>query len=125
MESEIGRGSVHDTVTATQRRIANFGSTVKRHEWVLWGLVLLGLVGDVALTYYGITSGIPEGNPIVAASIEQFGNLGGILVTKAVAMGVALAAWAYLSERYRAVVPVALAPPWLLAAAINVFVIWG
>lgn len=91
-------------------------------ERLLWGLVALSLVGDVATTFVGLHVGLSESNPIARGAIDGYG-LAGMLALKAFAIGVAAACRPILPEAYRPIVPAGLAVPWTIAVAINLYVI--
>lgn len=95
---------------------------LSRHEPALWGIVVLSMVADTVLTYYGVERGLVEGNPIARYGLEQFGyaSLGAL---KLFALGVGLAGRAVLPAGYTAVVPLGLAIPWTIASLINVTLI--
>lgn len=92
--------------------------TFSGFETELWGLVVVSMVTDTALTYYGLERGLIEGNPIARYALERFGYaaLGAL---KLFALGVGLAGRAVLPPDYRAVVPLGLAIPWVVASVIN------
>jgi len=71
----------------------------------------------VLLTYAGLQAGFTEGNPAMRAAIGA-GGIGALFAAKAaiVAVGVAVRYW---RPAHAGVVPLGLAIPWMLAAAIN------
>lgn len=91
-------------------------------ERLLWILVGLSLVGDVATTFVGLQLGLAESNPVARGAIEGHG-LVGMLALKGVAIGVGLVCRSMLPESYRPVVPAGLALPWLAAVCINAYMI--
>lgn len=84
---------------------------------VLWILVVLGMVLDVALTGIGLSLGLQERNPIALALIERLGLLGAGLVLKGLVFCVGLTCWLLLprlfpTQRHRRyLIPLALAVP--------------
>jgi len=95
-----------------------------RHERTLWVVVACALVGDVVLTAYGLSQGLTEANPIVAAAIAEIG-FAALGVVKLGAIGFGIAAWLAMPTRLRVVVPIGLSLPWIAATAINTAVIFG
>lgn len=91
-------------------------------ERVLWVVVALSLVGDVATTFAGLHLGLAESNPVARGAIDGYGVLG-MLALKALAVGVGLACRLLLDRPYRPIVPAALAVPWLAAVFINLYMI--
>jgi hypothetical protein len=85
----------------------------------LWGVVVVALVLDVVLTYYGLGLGLQEGNPIARSFFSMLGVIEAMLLLKGSVMAMALVAWIALPRQYRAVVPIGVALPWLVASAIN------
>lgn len=98
--------------------VAGTWATLARHERALWGLVVVSLLADTALTYYGIERGLVEGNPVARFGLERFGyaTLGAL---KLFALGVGLACRPLLPAGYTAIVPLGLAIPWTIASLIN------
>jgi hypothetical protein len=95
-------------------------------EWYLWGLVVLGLTLDVATTSYGIHIGLSEGNPLAREVMHLLSPLGAMVLLKAVVLSFGAGVWAVLPRRYRAIVPLGLAVPWLIAGLFNsVVVLWA
>lgn len=91
-------------------------------ERLFWVLVGVSLVGDVVTTFVGLHIGLAESNPVARGAIDSHG-LAGMLVLKAVAIGVGLACRPLLPRAYRPIVPAGLALPWLVAACVNAYVI--
>jgi hypothetical protein len=89
----------------------------------LWSLVAVSFVLDIGLTYYGLDIGLREGNPVARAFFEAFGVVESMVLMKSVVVGMALAAWVSIPERYRPVIPIGVALPWLVASAINISLI--
>lgn len=83
----------------------------------LWGLLVVALLADVVLTYQGLQAGLREGNPVMRMAIDVAG-IGALLAVKLVVVGVGAVARGLLDER-GVVVPLGLALPWAVAAAIN------
>lgn len=86
-------------------------------EEYLWGALLLALLADVALTAYGIQSGLREGNPAMRLAIDTAG-IAALLGVKLLVVGFGTGVRHFLDER-GAVVPLGLALPWFVAASIN------
>jgi hypothetical protein len=85
----------------------------------LWGLVGVSLVLDVALTAYGLGLGLEEANPIARALFSMIGVIEAMLLLKGIVLALGIVAWVSLPRRYRAVVPIGIALPWLVASTIN------
>jgi hypothetical protein len=85
----------------------------------LWAFVVVALVLDVVLTYYGLAAGLQEGNPLARTLFSMFGVVESMLFLKGVVIAVALVAYASLPERYQSVVPLGIALPWFVASLIN------
>ena len=96
--------------------------TAARLERLLWVLVAVSLVGDVATTFAGLHLGLAESNPVARGAINGYG-LAGMLVLKGFAVGIALLCRPVLPRAYRPIVPAGLAFPWLIAVCINVYMI--
>lgn len=88
------------------------------YESVLWGLVVLAMIADTALTYYGIERGFVEGNPVARLAFERFGYVA-LGALKLLALGVGLVGRAALPVGYTAIVPLGLAIPWTIASLVN------
>lgn len=92
------------------------GGALARGE-LLWGLVVLAMGLDVALTGVGLSLGLQERNPVALAFIERFGLVGAGLVLKGLVLGVGVANWLLLpwlfpTQRHRRyLIPLALALP--------------
>lgn len=97
---------------------AGLWSVLARREDVLWAVVVVALVADLLLTYYGVENGLHEANPVARAGLERFGYaaLGAL---KLFALAVGLACRPLLPREYTAIVPLGLAIPWVVASAIN------
>jgi hypothetical protein len=89
----------------------------------LWGLVGLGFVLDIVLTYHGLGVGLEESNPIVRRLFAVFGVLETMFLMKGFVVAMAAFAWVTLPERYRPVIPLGVCLPWLLASIINLSLI--
>lgn len=111
--------SESDTDTVADRGQRSLLATLGAHERTLWVLLAVALVADGVLTWYGLERGLTEANPVMATAMAWLGVAGGIVVIKGVAVLVAALARASVSEATRPVVPLAMAIPWALAAAIN------
>ncbi|MFC7155379.1 DUF5658 family protein [Halomarina halobia] len=97
-------------------------SVAARHERAFWGLAVTAMLLDIGLTYYGLRLGLVEMNPIASEIIAKYG-LPGMIGMKSFGFGVALFGRRVVHRRYAALVPLALALPWLVAACINVVMI--
>ncbi|WP_049928255.1 DUF5658 family protein [Halopiger goleimassiliensis] len=91
-------------------------------ERLLWGLVALSLIGDVATTFLGLHLGLAEANPVARSAIDGYG-LVGMLALKAVAVGIGVACRPLLPAIYRPIIPAGLAVPWAIAVGINLYTI--
>jgi len=91
-------------------------------ERLLWVVVALALTADVVTTFVGLNLGLSESNPAARGAIEDHG-LAGMLALKAVAVVVGLVCRPLLEQAYRPIVPAGLAVPWLVAAALNAYMI--
>lgn len=94
-------------------------ATLAAHERSLWALLAVALLADAVLTWYGLTQGLTEANPVMAGAMAWLGVAGGIVVVKGAAVGVAAAARLSVSPEVAPVVPLAMSIPWGLAALIN------
>lgn len=106
------------TLASSVDRVANAAT---RHERLLWGVVAFALVADVVLTVAGLGLGHTEGNPAMRWAIGA-GGIGALVLAKLCIVGLGYAV-ARLRPASAGVVPLGLAIPWLLAAAINAVVI--
>ncbi|RKD97748.1 hypothetical protein [Halopiger aswanensis] len=91
-------------------------------ERLLWVVVAIALVGDVATTFAGLYLGLSESNPVARGAIDGYG-LGGMLALKGFAVGVALLCRPLLPQVYRPIIPAGLALPWTAAVCINLYMI--
>lgn len=80
------------------------------------------MVLDIALTAYGLGLGLAEMNPVAANAITDHG-IAGMALLKLVGFAAAAVGWLIVPRRFGALVPLALATPWLLAAVVNVVMI--
>ena len=103
---------------AAERRATDALSGFEGWERVLWLLVVVGLIGDLLTTYYGLQLGLTESNPVARAAMEQFG-FSAMVGLKLFAVGVGLACRQLLPERHVLLVPLGLAVPWLAASLVN------
>jgi hypothetical protein len=110
----------NDQVTSASAQEQTALSTRVRstNAW-LWAFVVVALVLDVVLTYYGLAAGLQEGNPVARALFSMFGVVESMLLMKGLVIAVALVAYAWLPKRYRPVVPLGIALPWFVAGVIN------
>ncbi|ADJ15667.1 DUF5658 family protein [Halalkalicoccus jeotgali] len=99
-------------------------ASLSRYEPLLWGLVVVSMVADTALTYYGIERGFVEGNPVARVALERFGYVA-LGALKLLALGVGLAGRTLLPAEYTAIVPLGLAIPWIVASLVNATLIAG
>jgi hypothetical protein len=90
---------------------------------LLWGLVAVSFVLDIGLTYHGLEIGLKESNPIARSFFAVFGVIESMVLMKGVVVGMALVAWVSVPDRYRPVIPIGVALPWLVASAINISLI--
>ena len=89
-----------------------------RSVW-LWGLVAVACLLDIGLTYHGLGVGLEEGNPVARSFFSMLGVIEAMVLLKGVVIAAALVAWVSVPRRYRPVVPIGVAIPWLVASAIN------
>ena len=92
----------------------------------LWGLAVLAMVLDLAITGVGLSMGFREGNPIARAFIDAVGLLAAGLTLKGVVLLVGYGCWRLFptvvpraSANRRNLVPVGVALPSWVAVAIN------
>lgn len=104
-------------------------ATVRPGEWWLWGLALGATVLDIVTTVVGLSVGLRESNPFAVGLMHSLGPLPAMILLKALVLSVGVVAWVTLPERYRAVIPLGLALPWLVAGfsntALILFVVLG
>lgn len=91
-------------------------------ERLLWGLVGLSLIGDIATTLVGLQAGLYESNPVARTVIHSYGIVG-MVALKAAAVAIGLACRPLLPRAYRAVIPAGIALPWTAAALVNLYMI--
>jgi hypothetical protein len=89
-----------------------------RHEHALWLLALAALAADLLTTYDGLRRGFVEGNPVVRSALAD-GGFAAFGALKLAAVGMAASVWAVVPRPNRVVVPVGLALPWGVTAAVN------
>lgn len=99
-------------------RTADALAALARHERGLWALAALALVGDIVLTWYGLSVGLVEQNPVAASAIADHG-VAAMAALKLPGAALALGWQAVLPRSYRGVAPLALALPWLAAVGVN------
>ncbi|WP_240137544.1 DUF5658 family protein [Salinigranum salinum] len=92
---------------------------VESAETWLWGLVAVSFLLDVGLTSYGLSLGLREANPIARAFFSMLGVVEAMLLLKGTVVGMALVAWMWVPRRYRPIIPLGVALPWLVASTIN------
>ena len=92
-------------------------------SWSFWIVILQGL--DLLTTLIGVARGIPEGNPLIAGLVREFGPLA-FVGSKLFILFVLLGLLAELRPRYR-VWPFALAIVALSLVAVvnNTAMLWG
>ena len=93
-------------------------------ETFMWGVVAVAIAGDFATTQAGLAAGYSESNPVAQKALEGHG-LAGFAALKAGAVAVALVCRPLLPDDFRAIIPAALALPWLVATALNIATIRG
>ena len=108
-----------DTVDSPTETLPVIGGV----EMWLWGLVALSFVLDIGLTYYGLGLGLHEANPVARSFFAMLGVIEAMLLLKGIVVGMALVAWVFVPRRYRPVIPLGVALPWLVASAINISLI--
>jgi hypothetical protein len=89
----------------------------------LWGLVAVSFVLDIGLTYHGLELGLKESNPVARHFFTVFGVIESMVLMKGVVVVMALVAWVSVPDRYRPVIPIGVALPWLVASVINISLI--
>jgi hypothetical protein len=94
-------------------------------ELGLWVVAGAALVGDVLLTYHGLAAGAWEVNPVARALMAAVGPVPAMAVLKGAALAVALAGRHLVPPSHRAVVPAALATPWVIAVFANASLLAG
>lgn len=101
------------------RQLADrLASRLAGHEWLLWLAAVLALLADVTSTVAGLQAGHVEGNPLVATILGTAG-VAGFLAFKAAILAFAVSLRLAL-PRFRVVIPLGTAVPWLAAATANV-----
>lgn len=89
---------------------------------LLWGAVLLVMVGDLVSTVYGLRQGFAEGNPVVATVLAAHGTAG-LVALKGVALAWACGIWYGFRRRYGVAALVGLLIPQALALCSNLLLI--
>ena len=117
------RPSQRRSTTSGGRLVAGTRRLV-RHERALWGLVVAVLCTDVLSTYYGLTHGHTEGNPVVRGVLAD-GGFVAFTTLKLAAVSLAVAVWVVMSRKRRVVVPLGLALPWAGTTLVNLVTILG
>lgn len=115
--------STHMTESVEHPMVANWPAEVGRSpsldgERILWGMVVVVMLLDVATTAVGLQYGLQEGNALVAGAIETFG-IAGLLLVKAVVLVLAATVAFWIPDRVSPVVPLGLALPTLIAVTTN------
>lgn len=98
-------------------RLRRIHSDTSRLEYALWGVVLLAMALDIALTAYGLSIGLVERNPIVRVVIDSFG-IAVMAVVKLIALAIGVG-FRLAVPRYGLVAPAGLAVPWVVAVINN------
>ena len=103
--------------------VANWPAEVGRSpsldgERLLWGMVVVVMLLDVATTAIGLQYGLQEGNALVSAAIETFG-IAGLLLVKGLVLVLAATVAHRIPDRVSPVVPLGLALPTLIAVTTN------
>ncbi len=84
----------------------------------LWFVAVAAMLVDVTLTVHGLQLGLRELNPIGRSALETVGIMG-LYGLKAGALAVGICCRPLLPTQYRAIIPLALAIPPLVAVVIN------
>lgn len=105
------------TTASTATRLSQGGPPGRTTEQLLWGSLILVMTLDVLTTGIGLQQGLAEGNPVMAAAIEQAG-LGGLVLTKVLVVAFGLSARIALPQ-HRYVIPLGLLTPGAFAVLIN------
>lgn len=111
-------GRADESSTPTLVRLSPVG-----FERYLWFVVFLSLALDVGLTYHGLNNGFSEANPVVRLAMERVGTVGALVSLKGLALLVGFVGWGVLPSEYRGIVPLGMALPWSIAAALNLFLV--
>lgn len=110
-------GKLRPSVVGGMSRVSEWVNCLDPRECQLWLVAVAALALDVWLTYLGLRLGFVEGNPVLAIGIELIGITAvGVAKLAAVSVGVVCRV---LWPAYALAVPLGLAVPWLLAAALN------
>jgi hypothetical protein len=115
---ETGHGDGRASLGRVARLLDRARERLAGVERELWLLALLALVGDLALTVYGLERGLAEANPVARVALAAHGYAA-LVAMKAGALSVGVGGWLLLPRRHRSVVPLALAMPWTLAVLVN------
>ncbi len=102
--------------TATRPRPGWFPGRVPT-EQLLWTGLIVVMALDVLTTCIGLERGLTEGNPVMAAAIQQAG-LGGLVLVKTLVVASGVAARTALPQ-HRYVIPVGLSTPCAIAVLVN------
>lgn len=102
--------------------IAAVIDTIARRETLLWWIVVVAAVGDVATTAVGLHVGLVEGNPIVRGWIDNYG-VWMLALSKVAIVGGGWLCTRFVSHPGRIVVPLGFALPWLFATGSNAVMI--
>lgn len=87
-------------------------------ERVLWGVVVLVMLLDVATTAFGIQRGLQEGNGLVRSAVSAYG-ISGLVGIKVAVLALAGVLASQVPDRMSPVVPLGLLLPTLIAVAVN------
>jgi hypothetical protein len=107
------------TSVGAEEQSVQGSSRLRSTDTWLWAFVVVALVLDVVLTYYGLAAGLEEGNPLARALFSMYGVVESMLMMKGVVIAVALVAYVSVPEKYQPVVPLGIALPWFVAGIIN------
>jgi hypothetical protein len=124
-EESTGRSALGEFRAALQRNVDG----VHIRGAALWGLVLIAMILDIALTRVGLSLGLRERNPIALVFIDSIGLLGAALILKGFVLAVALANWLLLPRLFpsqshrRYLIPLAVALPSWGTVGVNAILI--
>lgn len=61
-------------------------------------MAIVATIGDAATTWIGLSTGLPEGNPVVAGAINVFGFSLGLVVIKGAAVSLVAVLWTTVAD---------------------------
>ena len=105
--------------STTMKHYSAWSVQLTTTDVALWGFVAVGFVFDIVLTYYGVGMGLQESNPIARTLFELIGVVESLVLLKTLGLLRALSTWASVPDRFRAVVPLGIGIPWVVASVIN------